>query len=167
RPWDVFLAQVLQFQCQLHDLFHRIPAPGGDVDPCSGARGALSEAATTIAELKSFYQATTARFTALNVNLEEAITFKGGLSRLSDLNDKLVTVGKALSDMPQDRMLIRGGIIELPSAGYLPVVPGAMATINQQVRQMMGEGVDLRFCVVRPDYVAHALEEAQHMERIS
>jgi len=31
----------------------------------------------------------------------------------------------------------------------------------------MCNGVDLRFCVVRPDYVAHALEEAQHMERIS
>lgn len=32
---------------------------------------------------------------------------------------------------------------------------------------MMGEGVNLRFCVCRPDYIAHALEEAQHMERIS
>ncbi|HET6765709.1 MAG TPA: hypothetical protein VFH27_18645, partial [Longimicrobiaceae bacterium] len=31
---------------------------------------------------------------------------------------------------------------------------------------LMGEGVDLRFCSVRPDYVAHALEEAQHLDRI-
>jgi hypothetical protein len=40
-------------------------------------------------------------------------------------------------------------------------------SVNQQVRGMMGKGVDLRFCVVRPDYVPHALEEAQHMDRIS
>ena len=66
-----------------------------------------------------------------------------------------------------NRLLIRQGIIELPSAGYLPVTPGAAMTINDQVRQWMGEGVNLRFCVVTPDYVQHALEEAQHMERIS
>ncbi len=40
-------------------------------------------------------------------------------------------------------------------------------TVNQQVFAMMGESVDLRFCVVRPDFVPHAFEEAQHMERIS
>ncbi|HEV7745430.1 MAG TPA: hypothetical protein VGO56_10580 [Pyrinomonadaceae bacterium] len=167
RPWDVFIAQVLQFQCQLHDLFRRTPAPGGEVDPCSGARGVINEAATTIADLKQFYESTTQRFTALRVNLEEAITFHGGLTRLTDLNQKLVTIGGTLADAPQDEFLIRGGIVELPSAGYLPVTPGANATVNQQVRRLMGGGVDLRFCVVRPDYVAHALEEAQHMERIS
>jgi hypothetical protein len=167
RPWDVFLAQILQFQCQLHDLFRKLPTPGGDFDPCGGARVAIDDAAATIVEIKQFYESTTRRFTALNVNLDEAMTFKGGLSRLSDLNNKLVAVGQSLAAVPGDRLLIRGGVVELPSAGYLPVVPGAGATINQQVRQMMGEGVDLRFCVVTPDYIAHALEEAQHMERIS
>ncbi|HEV7797651.1 MAG TPA: DUF11 domain-containing protein, partial [Pyrinomonadaceae bacterium] len=167
RPWDVFLAQILQFQCQLHDLFRKLPKPGGETDPCGGAHGAIREAADTITELKEFYQSTAQRFTVLNVNLDEAITFKGGLSRLTALNDKLVSVGQGLSVPPRDRFLIYGGIVELPSAGYLPVVPGAAATINQQVRRMMGDGVDLRFCVVRPDYVAHALEEAQHLERIS
>jgi hypothetical protein len=166
RPWDVFLAQILQFQCQLRDLFQKVTAPG-DTDPCNGAREALSDAAATITELKQFFVASTERFTALKVNLDEALTFKGGLSRLTTLNTKLSAVGQALGITRQDRLLIRGGIIELPSAGYLPVIPGAALTINQQVRQMLGEGVDLRFCVVRPDYVAHALEEAQHMERIS
>jgi uncharacterized repeat protein (TIGR01451 family) len=167
RPWDVFLAQILQFQCQLRDLFRRIPTPGGEGDPCGGAHGAISDAANTITELQQFYVSTAQRFTELNVNLDEAITFKGGLSRLTALNDRLVSVRQGLSTLPRDRFLIYGGIVELPSAGYLPVVPGAAATINQQVRRLMGEGVDLRFCVVRPDYVAHALEEAQHMERIS
>ncbi|HEX5081241.1 MAG TPA: hypothetical protein VFY40_04285 [Blastocatellia bacterium] len=167
RPWDVFLAQVLQFQCQLHDLFKNIPTPGGDGDPCGGARGAISEAAATIAELKQFYESVTERFTTLQAPLDEAVTFKGGVSRLTTLNTKLLAVESALAVAPQDRMLIHGGIVELPSAGYLPVTPGAGLTINQQARRLMGEGVDLRFCVISPDFVAHALEEAQHMERIS
>jgi hypothetical protein len=167
RPWDVFLAQVLQFQCQLHDLFKNIPTPGGGSDPCGGARGAISEAAAAIAELKQFYETVTERFTTLQTPLDEAITFKGGVSRLTTLNTKLLAVESTLAIAPQDRLLISGGIVELPSAGYLPVTPSANLTINQQVRQIMGEGVDLRFCVTSPDYVAHALEEAQHMERIS
>jgi uncharacterized repeat protein (TIGR01451 family) len=167
RPWDVFLAQILQFQCQLRDLFRQLPTLVGETDPCGGAHGVIREAADTISELKQFYESTVQRFTVLNVNLEEAITYKGGISRLTALNDKLVSVGQGLTVLPKDRFLIHGGIVELPSAGYLPVVPGAANTINQQVRRLLGEGVDLRFCVVRPDYVAHALEEAQHMERIS
>ncbi len=167
RPWDVFLAQVLQFQCQLHDLFRNVPTPGKEVDPCGGARGVINEAATTIADLKQFYESTTQRFTALRVNLEEAITFHGGLTRLTDLNQKLISVSQTLGQLPQDEFLLNHGMVEVPSAGYLPVTPGANATVNQQVRRLMGGGVDLRFCVVRPDYVAHALEEAQHMERIS
>src|SRR4029453_15255920 len=167
RPWDVFLAQILQFQCQLHDLFKNIPTPGGDSDPCGGARGAISEAAATIAELKQFYESVTERFTTLQGSLDEAITFKGGVSRLTTVNTKLLAVESALAVAPQDRLLISGGIVELPSAGYLPVTPGASLTINQQVRRMMGEGACLRFCVPSPGYVAHALEEAQHMERIS
>jgi len=164
RPWDVFLAQILQFQCQLRDLYRNLPDPGVQVNPCGGAADVINEAATAIAELRTYYEATTARFVEIN---RELIPFAGGATRLSDLNLKLETIQKALSALPADRWLINGGILELPSAGYLPVVPGVETTINQQVRLLMGEGVDLRFCVVRPDYVAHALEEAQHMERIS
>ena len=169
RPWDVFLAQVLQFQCQLHDLFRKTPTPGGETDPCGDARGVISEATQAIAELRKYYEAASKRFTVLR-NTEpfaEEVTFAGGMTRLAALNNRLALAEQNLSVVPQDRLLIRGGIIELPSAGYLPVAPSANLTINQQVRQMMGEGVDLRFCVVRHDYVAHALEEAQHMERIS
>src|SRR6266436_2530366 len=167
RPWDVFLAQVLQFQCQLRDLFLKTPALGKQIDPCGGAHGVINEAAATIADLREFYRSTTERFTALNVNLEEAITFQGGLTRLTDLNRKLISVSQTLGQLPEDEFLLRYGIVELPSAGYLPVTVGDGPTINQQVRRLMGEAVDLRFCVVRPDYVAYALEEAQHLERIS
>src|SRR5262249_8043396 len=145
----------------------RIPTPDGDNGPCGGAGAAIKEAAETIAELTKFYEAVTNRFTTLRADFAEELTIKGGLSRLNLVNTRLGAVSQALAHAAQDRMLIRGGVVELPSAGYLPVVPGAGLTIDQQVRRMMGEGVDLRYCVARPDYVAHALEEAQHMERIS
>jgi uncharacterized repeat protein (TIGR01451 family) len=164
RPWDVFLAQILQFQCQLRDLFRQLPAPGIAVDPCAGARDSIQEAATTVDELQKYFESTAQRFIELR---ETPIPFEGGSNRLSALGLRLKSVHNVLSALPEDRWLINGGIVELPSAGYLPVVPGTNLTINQQVRSMMGEGVDLRFCVVRPDYVAHALEEAQHLERIS
>ena len=54
----------------------KIPTPGGDSDPCTGARGAISEAAATIAELRQFYESVTERFTTMQVNLDEAVTFK-------------------------------------------------------------------------------------------
>jgi hypothetical protein len=170
RPWDVFLAQVLQFQCQLHDLFARRPQKDNDddeTDPCGGARGVIREAATAVEDFRKLVTTASERLIALKLNPDEVMKFEGGLARLSTLNDKLFNVGQVLAEAPIDELLIRRGIIELPSAGYLPVTPGQNATINQQVRRLMGRGVDLRFCVVRPDYVAHALEEAQHLERIS
>jgi hypothetical protein len=131
RPLAVFLAQVLQFQCQLRDILpSAAPLP----------RFVLSEAAATsmlratdVAELS----AAIARVPLHPIGLRPAST----------------------------RVLIDGGIVELPSGGYLPVELGS--TVNEQVRRLLGEGVDLTFCVVRPDYIPHALEEAQHMDRIS
>lgn len=162
RPWDVFLAQVLQFQCQLHDLFATTPPDGGADDPCAEARSLVAEAAGKFDEVTRFYATVSSRLAALNV-----ATLPGGLSALTAFNERLAVARQVLVLPASDRRLIRGGIIELPSAGYLPVVPGSTLTVNAQVRQLLGEGVDLRFCVVRPDFVAHALEEAQHMDRIS
>lgn len=163
RPWDVFLAQILQFQCQLRDLFKTFPNPS-DGTPCSDARDAINEAALAIAEMRKYFEQTTQRLVEFK---SELVPFEGGANRLEKLNTKLDTIYKVLATTPADRWLINGGMIEIPSTGYLPVVPGTEVSVNQQIRKMMGEGVDLRFCVVRPDYVAHALEEAQHMERIS
>ncbi len=100
--------------------------------------------------------------------LNEAI-----ISRILSATDE-VTLKAAVTDVPirpialrpaPSRVLINGGIVELSPAGYLPV--GLDTTVNAQVRNLLGEGLDLTFCVVRADYVPHALEEAQHMERIS
>jgi hypothetical protein len=155
RPWSAYLAQILQFQCQLHELL--VGGGGGEngggTDPCAPQAAMLREADEALAKIDAAkLLAGAAAFTS---------------ERLGVLRDRIrSTLADAAADAPA-RVLIRGGIVELPPAGYLPVAPGSAESVNIQVRRLMGEGVDLRFCVVRPDFVAHALEEAQHMERIS
>lgn len=161
RPWSVFLAQVLQFQCQLRDVFDGRPDQGGDVDPCKDEKGLLHEAARTLGEMMQYYGKVSAGF-AKGELAAKAVSHLD----LEGLRQRLLRAGQAVYQ-GADRILLRRGIVELPSAGYLPVLPSSTLTVNQQVRRLMGPGVDLRFCVVRPDYVPHALEEAQHMERIS
>ncbi len=163
RPWDVFLAQIFQFQCQLHCcLKHRSP-DGGPDDPCKDEKKLLSDATDTIMQVTGFYEKVAEKL----ATLDAATLLPGGLSGLRAVQTRLLDARLSFTRPAQDRLLIRCGIIELPSAGYLPVTPSSTLSVNRQVRQWMGEGVDLRFCIVRPDYVAHALEEAQHMERIS
>lgn len=168
RPWDVFLAQVLQFQCQLHDVYRTLPEAGGD-DPCREANQLLAEAGEALAHLTRFYRDVSSRLASFASAPATSALFDLGGSGASGVNavyERVQAARRAVALAPTDRLLIRGGIVELPSAGYLPVVPGAVS-VNRQVRALLGEGVDLRFCVVRPDYVPHALEEAQHMDRIS
>jgi hypothetical protein len=100
RPWPVFLAQVLQFQCQLADLGVTLPGPGAP------------PAAWT-------------------------------------------------------QILVKAGFVTVPSAGYLAVDPGSGIPLRQQCQALLGDGVELRFCAVRRDQIAHELERAQHMNRIS
>src|SRR5262249_52993936 len=51
RPWDVFIAQILQFQCQLSDLFKKQPPDGTDDDPCKDTRTIVREASDTVAQI--------------------------------------------------------------------------------------------------------------------
>jgi len=174
RPWSVYLAQILQFQCQLHELFQNVPESGGE-DPCRDHAVALGDAVTLLEKLEKASAPAPAPAPAPagpagRIGSIEAIAMPvaalGGAPNLAAMKARFLSILKD-AGQPRDRILIRGGIVELPSAGYLPVTPAAAENVNSQVRALMGEGVDLRFCVVRPDFVPHALEEAQHMERIS
>lgn len=165
RPWDVFLAQVLQFQCQLAGaLSDGDVTPGGD-DPCRPAHAALGEVAGYLDSLERIFSGSKDAI-LLNRSFAEmgfsSAAFSGVKSKVYE-----ALAGAKVPKSPRSRILIERGLFELPSAGYLPVVLGTKVTVNDQVKALLGEGVDLRFCVVRPDFVAHALEEAQHMERIS
>ena len=162
RPWDVFLAQVLQFQCQLRDAVSG-GGPQDPDDPCARNTRLVVEAASRMAEVAEFYAAATRRLAALRLDTgEQPLVIAGGLTAIEDLRKKLAQASDT-AFLPGSRVLIDSGIVSLPSAGYLPVIPGGNTTVNAQVKRMMGPGVNLRFCVVRPDFVPHALEEAQHM----
>jgi hypothetical protein len=169
RPWDVFLAQILQFQCQLADLLSGIVTPGGrGGDPCASQSQALNEALQFIEQVQSglaSYSSLTPNSTLAGLPAPLALSLNG----IVGLRDKLQSVIKssAVPTQSKDRILIKGGIIELPSSGYLPVVNGTSVSVNDQVRALLGDGLDLRFCITTADYAAHVLEEAQHMERIS
>jgi len=169
RPWDVFLAQVLQFQCQLADVLGRVRTPGDRaIDPCAPHYHALTDAIKFVDQVRSGL--VTDRAAALNVaGADRPALLSLSLAKVSDLQERmrrLVAVGSAVPQ-PTDRILIRLGMIETPSFGYLPVLTGTGVSVNDQVRALLGEGLDLRFCITTADYIAHAGEEAQHMDRIS
>jgi hypothetical protein len=168
RPWAVYLAQILQFQCQLVDALVPQP-PGSGTDPCAPYHQAVDVAAKYLAQLEEVAAGgTTMAMRRVEVLSQATNVFTelGGAAKFQKVFGQLKNV-LAQAATPSQRILIDGGIVELPAAGYLPVTPGTTPPVEDQVRRLMGDGVDLRFCVVRHDYVAHALEEAQHMDRIS
>lgn len=167
RPLAVFWAQVLQFQCQLADLLQGNPAPGGVADPCASQFALLKEAQRMLAVVEGQYRDTTANAVAGagEVPADPAGAAAEIIRQVADLGARMKATVTQVEGNAATRVLITGGITELPPAGWLPVSAGPI-DVNTQVRRMLGEGVDLRFCSVRADYTSHAFEEAQHLERI-
>jgi hypothetical protein len=163
RPWDVFLAQVLQFQCQLRDVLSGLADGGTGGDPCAPKIAAIGKAAQLLAQLETWHLSLSTAVAASNLRTLSVQPFQ--IAAFADVKRALADAA-APTGLTGTRILIDGGIVELPPAGYLPVAVGG-PTVNEQVRNLMGPGVDLRFCICRPDYIPHVFEEAQHMERIS
>ena len=165
RPWDVFLAQVLQFQCHLTELLDET-GRGRPFDPCRDLRDVVRDTVHTIGDLIKPLPPGRIDIGARIGPLERAQPLGLPLTQIADLHGKLDRFIKpGFIVRARNGVLLDGGIIELPPAGYLPVSAGQV--VNDQIREMVGRGLDLRFCVVTADFVAHALEEAQHMDRIS
>lgn len=162
RPKAVFLAQLLQFQCQLRDVLTTAPPTPGE-DPCASQRALLRRAERLLGELKQQYRARD------YIGGRKGESYDADrpalLVSLSELHDQVGATLTQLDAVQDTRVLLEGGIVELPPTGYLPVVPGPV-DVKTQVQRLLGEGVEIRVCSVRPDFVPHALEEAQHMERI-
>lgn len=164
RAKQVFLAQILQFQCQLRECLgnYQPDTPPPASDPCADEKALLQSAAGDMKQLLRFYADVSTRLTTVSsipfakIATLDVKALKASIGRLEAAGVTKIS----------RQLLIDCGIVELPSAGYLPVVGDSAITINQQVRQLLGDGVDLRFCSVRPDYVHHAIEEARHLERI-
>ncbi|ODS25043.1 hypothetical protein AB835_00625 [Candidatus Endobugula sertula] len=175
RSWNIFLAQILQFQCQLRHCLSHAREPDSpcvrvtDLDPCAdthkvaakaaeGMRYLLDQMSRVAEQLSEYHQGP-----FIKEPSEKALNLSDDFSQLELDYQKLIDVSRVV--VP-DRLLINCGIVEVPSAGYLPVNVSSTVSVNEQVERQFGPGVNLRFCVVRPDYVAHALEEVQHMDRI-
>ena len=172
RPWNVFLAQILQFQCQLAGLFdpdRPVILPGDD---CNELREVLGKARKEIEGLLHRY-GTSTRKLLLNIDARPTIKeyqsvaseVNASFADLDGLSTKLAGAGLGGGALPQQRMLLNAGFFELPPAGYLPV--SLNADVQEQLRRMFGEGVTLHFHAVAADEIGHLVEQAQHMKRIS
>ena len=174
RPWNVFLAQILQFQCQLSGLFQKgspVFEPQPD-DECAQLRRLLPD---SIAELQAARQAYAEGDAGIRklLGMNATPETQGALGALEAPTKRIEALAKKLGDaqgsltpVTPNRLLLNGGFAELPPAAYLPVIPG-QSPVNLQLQRMFGEGVNLTLCAAPTDHLAHLLEEAQHMDRIS
>lgn len=172
RPWNVFLAQILQFQCQLAGLFD----PGQPVilpaDDCDQLRELLTKARQEIEVLLKRYGGSTSKLLqkvdtrpTLKEYQAAAVEIKSSFADLDGLSTQLAGYQDGMGALPQQRMLLNAGFFELPPAGYLPVSPNDK--VQEQLQRMFGEGVKLDFHAVAADEIGHLVEQAQHMRRIS
>jgi hypothetical protein len=188
RPWNVFLAQVLQFQCQLAELLR-----GGGISAAGETTTLFRLSAALIGRLTQQVRPGAAgpadaddeadagdEAEAADEAEAGAAEAAGGQAPAEAplASDKALT--KALADYrknvadvlagriaPSSQVLIDGGIVELPPAGYLPVNLDPTVAIETQVTELLGPGVDLRFCSMRHDEAGFQFTRGQHLDRIS
>lgn len=174
RPWNVYLAQILQFQCQLSSVFSDSDVVVTVPDNCDQIRAVLDDARKEIEALQKTYAESTKKLVEAlaggKPTKEEAKQLadqvQGSYAELFELSEKLSGVEAGQGALPANRLLLNSGFVQLPPAGYLPVQPGK-TPVQEQLSRLFGEGVRLFLRAARADVLPHLLEEAQHMERIS
>jgi hypothetical protein len=150
RPWNVFLAQVLQFQAELADT-------GSSLGPTAGTPAKLVlldvEVEETLREPVTKFLGDIANTPAVNWN---------SVKKLAAAAEKSHTQRGAVTAMRSLRGL---GMVELPPAGYL-AVDERQDDLEKVVQGFFGNRVELRLCRLRADQVGDAVEAAQHTDRI-
>jgi len=138
RPWSVFVAQLLQLEDEL----------------AGGSAGSFTPPAVVAAR-----EATVDRFVAE----VRAISRSRKLLAAADDAER-----HSRRNRSKRGTLIDSGILELPPAGYLDLGGGGTGRdeVEDFAAKMFGGGVDVAVREVRADYVAHAVEQVQHMDRI-
>jgi hypothetical protein len=145
RPWDVFVAQVLQFQVHLAEVWPEAMALFASIGDRRLAINDLDKALETLDKRR----------------------MGGVIALLRGARDRLE--GKLVPAAGEVGTLRDIGLVELPPAGFLPLPHGggwADMSDEEKIKKLMGDSVELRFCACRPDAVAHAIDEAQHLDRI-
>lgn len=154
RPWDVFTAQILQFQTQLAQVLAAQEAPRSDLGPL------LEQLALPGGPqfLKSHTKDQLGREARIVADLGE-----GAL-----ITPAAPQGPYSLADL---------GLVELPPAGYLPLPPapqedrrspqdGRPRSPLDRFRTLLGPYADLTYCRCGLADVAGAVEEARNRDRI-
>lgn len=141
RRHEVFLAEVLQFQCQLSDILRGAGVPQPPAPP---------DRAMDCLELVAALELTEAQKKAL-----------------AELMAKMPRADAALpAAAAAPGWLFASGIAELPPAGFLPVDPASTQPLRRQIAALLGPDVDFRLLAAPAEVVPHAFEEARDMRRI-
>jgi hypothetical protein len=139
RPWDVFIAQVLQFQAQLKDDYQTAQQ--------QARSGSADEITKALIELRN----------ARDRQLIKPNWLKRAVGELEKVVEDVAEASQSgLCDQ---------GFCELPPAGYLPP-PSAKGDLATYVTALFGSSVDVRIRHCRADYAVRAVEQAQHLDRI-
>jgi hypothetical protein len=172
RPWNVFVAQILQFQCQLSGLFDATNPVILPSDDCDEVRNVLAKTRKGLERLLAHYGKSAKKILSRvegRPSIEEyanvATEIDASFAELDGLSGELASAERGKGALPGKRMLLAAGFFELPPAGYLPIVPSS--DVPEQLARLFGEGVRLRYHAVQSDEIAHFVEEAQHLRRIS
>ncbi|WP_327397361.1 hypothetical protein [Streptomyces phaeochromogenes] len=141
RPWQVFIAQLLQFQDQLGSAWPATRAAASDTPPAPSARPDVS---TQLTEALEHLQSGKRR---KPIDLVENVlaTLRG---------DRAAAPGLSLVGL---------GFEDLPPAGYLPA---QKENIYDRIRWLFPEGSGVVFNAYRADTIVELVARAQHADRI-
>lgn len=147
RPWDVFVAQILQFQAHLAEL------------EASGALGGIGQTTALLGRIGF---------------LEAALLKQGGITKAEAAKD-LAEIGREFrmgevapqGTKDRDDNLPAVGISELPPAGFLAVSQSGDG-VGTEVTMLLGgdDAVDVRVCRGHVRDVGGFVARAQHRARI-
>jgi hypothetical protein len=149
RPWDVFMAQILQFQ----DI----------VAPYLVSPGAVQVKAARQQSLEEIVQS----ITNAQRELDKQDRYDEAKAVLSQLRANVQTFGIDTAPVQSlaDKSLPTLGIDELPPAGFL-WIRSDIEDLAQELARILGDVADLRLCHGPVSDVGAFIQRAQHRDRI-
>jgi hypothetical protein len=146
RPWQVFVAQILQFQAMLAERLDLKNSPAGWM---SVVLDQLDQATDLVAQL------TKAKLHEHLKGMREQLTRQYAGPDAADLTPEGVSNPVTLRSL---------GFLDLPPAGYLPRYGAGLEDVAVQLEYVLE--LPVRVCPCSPGDVGQAVQEAQHRDRI-
>ena len=146
RPWQVFVAQILQFQAMLAERLDLKNSPAGWM---SVVLDQLDQATDLVSQL------TKAKLSEHLKEMREQLTRQYAGPDAANLAPEGVSNPVTLSSL---------GFLDLPPAGYLPRYGAGLEDVAAQLEYVLE--LPVRVCPCLPGDVGQAVQEAQHRDRI-